>query len=417
MRPRHRFSLVASVLVVAAAAAAAQSGAPAASLPSPVTSAVRDLDSPAPDGSAQPNLASDRRGRVWLTWLEPREAGGGHRFRAAQLTGNRWTDPVTIAEGTSFLANWADFPSLFVASDGTLAAHWLERTTGREAYFVRIRTSNDAGRTWSQMVTPHNDASPTEHGFVSFYDAPGGGVGLVWLDGREMAGGHAAPGHPASMTLRSTVLRKGVPGEEMVVDARVCDCCQTSATRTTGGVLVAYRDRSDKEIRDTSVVRFADGKWSAPVTVGSDNWEINGCPVNGPVITASGTAAAVAWFTGVGNTPKTQVAFSQDAGRTFGAPIRVDSAATLGRVAMFMPSADRVLVSSLERTAGGARVVLRDVRRDGRMSDPVEITTTTADRAGGFLRLASAGSRLVAAWTDVRPNQPTRVRLATLEVR
>jgi hypothetical protein len=84
---------------------------------------------------------------------------------------------------------------------------------------------------------------------------------------------------------------------------------------------------------------------------------------------------------------------------------------------MLMPSVDRVLVSSLERTATGARVVLRDVRRDGRMGDPIEITTATADRTGGFLRLASAGSRLIAAWTDVRPNQPPRVKVATLEVR
>ena len=384
MRLCHRISASASLLALAGVLATAQTGAPQGALPAPVTGAVRQIDSPAPEGSAQPNLVSDRRGRVWLTWLEPRQAGGGHRFRAAQLSGNRWTEPVTIAEDTNFLANWADFPSLFVASDGTLAAHWLERTTGREAYFVRIRTSNDTGRTWSPTITPHKDTSATEHGFVSFFDAPGGGVGLVWLDGREMSAGHAAAGHTGGMTLRSTVIRKGVPGDETTIDARVCECCQTSATRATGGVLVAYRDRSDKEIRDTSVVRFADGKWSAPITIGSDNWEINGCPVNGPVITATGSAAAVAWFTGVGNTPKTQVAFSQDAGRTFGAPIRVDSAATLGRIAMFMPSADRVLVSSLERTSGGgARVVLRDVRRDGRMSDPVEITPTTADRAGG----------------------------------
>ena len=211
MRLRYRISAFASILTLAGVLATAQSGAPAA-LPSPVTGAVRPIDSPAPDGSAQPNLASDRRGRVWLTWLEQRQTGGGHRFRAAQLTGNRWTEPVTIAEDTNFLANWADFPSLFVASDGTMAAHWLERTTGREAYFVRIRTSNDAGRTWSPTITPHKDTSATEHGFVSFFDAPGDGVGLVWLDGREMSAGHAG-GH-SNMTLRSTVIRKGVLGEE-----------------------------------------------------------------------------------------------------------------------------------------------------------------------------------------------------------
>jgi len=212
MRLRSCVPAFASILLSAGVLAASQSSAPAAALPSPVTGAVRPIDSPAPDGSAQPNLASDRRGRVWLTWLEPRQAGGGHRFRAAQLIGTRWTEPITIAEDTNFLANWADFPSLFVASDGTLAAHWLERTTGRDAYFVRIRTSNDAGRTWSSPITPHKDTSATEHGFVSFFDAPGGGVGLVWLDGRDMSGGHAAAGHTGGMTLRSTVIRKGAVG-------------------------------------------------------------------------------------------------------------------------------------------------------------------------------------------------------------
>ena len=159
MRLRHRISAFTIALPIAGILATAQSGPPAAALPSPVTGAVRPIDSPAPDGSAQPNLASDRRGRVWLTWLEPRQTGGGHRFRAAQLTGNRWTEPVTIAEGTNFLANWADFPSLFVASDGTIAAHWLERGDRHaSAYFVRVRTSKDAGRYVDEpTITPHQD--------------------------------------------------------------------------------------------------------------------------------------------------------------------------------------------------------------------------------------------------------------------
>ena len=106
MRLRHQISVFASILTVAGVLAAAQSGAPASVLPSPVVGGVRPLDSPAPEGSAQPNLAADRRGRVWLTWLEPRQSGGGHRFRAAQLTGNHWTEPVTIAEDTNFLANF-----------------------------------------------------------------------------------------------------------------------------------------------------------------------------------------------------------------------------------------------------------------------------------------------------------------------
>lgn len=353
-----------------------------------------------------------------MSWLEPKP-GGGHRFRIARLAGTAWSTPITVAEGTNFMANWADFPSLFIAADGTMAAHWLERGTARSAYSVRIKTSSDAGKTWSAPLTPHKDESASEHGFVSFFDAPGGGVGLVWLDGREMAGGSHAAGattHAGSMTLRSTIIKNGAAGAEMVVDSRVCDCCQTSAARTTDAVLVAYRDRSDKEIRDMSVARFSNGAWSQPVTVHADGWEINGCPVNGPVVTTSGNAAAVAWFTGVGNTPRTMVAFSGDGGRTFGGPIQINIGVTLGRLGMVMPSADRVLVTSLERGETGARLLLRDVRKDGRTSAPIEIAKATPDRAGGFARIVRTGSRLIIAWTDMTAGPVSRIAVASLEV-
>ena len=386
-------------------------------LPNPFAGTFTAVPSPAADGAGEPNLATDARGRVWMTWLEPRP-GGGHRFRLASLSGSKWSAPATMAEGTNFLANWADFPSLFIARDGTMAAHWLERGEARGSYGIRIRTSSDAGQNWTPSITPHPGSSAGEHGFVSFFEAPGGGIGLVWLDGRDMAAGaHAAAGHAGAMNLRSTVIRKGALGEESIANARVCECCQTSATRAGNAVLVVYRDRSEKEIRDTSLVRFENGTWSEPVTVHPDNWEINGCPVNGPVITAAGNAVAVAWFTGVGNTPKTQVAFSSDTGRTFGSPIRLDAGVTLGRLAMTMPAPDRVLVTSLERASTGARLVLRDVRRDGRISAPVEVTPATPDRSGGFARLALSGKRLVVAWTDVRPSAPATVRTVVAEIK
>jgi len=384
-------------------------------LPSPLAGTPTALPSPAPSGAAQPNLVADRNGRIWLSWLEPRE-GGGHRFRIASLTGSTWSAPITVAEGTNFLANWADFPAVFVAADGTMAAHWLERGQSRAAYGIRLRTSKDGGRTWSAPITPHRDDSPTEHGFVSFFDAPGGGVGLVWLDGREMAAGPGGHGS-GSMTLRATTLRNGALGEDVAIDSRVCDCCQTSAARTAGGVIVAYRDRSDTEIRDTSVVRFSGGSWSAPSPVHADNWQINACPVNGPVVAAKGDAVAVSWFTGAGGAPASKIAFSTDGGVRFTAPVRLGTDATLGRLHMVMPGPDRVLVTTLEKRDGGAGIFLRDVRRDGRTSDPVEVAPATIDRSGGFARMALAGTRLVLAWTESKAGAPLQIRLASGEIR
>lgn len=63
-----------------------------------------------------------------------------------------------------------------------------------------------------------------------------------------------------------------------------------------------------EEIRDISVIRLKDGKWSQPRWVAQDGWRINGCPVNGPAVAASDRHVAVAWFTGAANTQQVKLA-------------------------------------------------------------------------------------------------------------
>lgn len=410
-------TVVVTTLIRAAGGAGADQAAAGAPLPATFSGPVTAMASPAPDGAMFPNLAAGRMGRVWMSWLETR-AGGGHRFRLASLAGATWSPAVTVAEGADFVANWADFPSVFVAADGTLAAHWLARGATRSAYGVRLRTSRDHGTTWTAIATPHHDDTPTEHGFVSFYDAPGGGLGLAWLDGREMAGHDGASHGGGNMTLRAAPVKNGVPGEEVQIDARVCDCCQTSAARAASGVVLAYRDRSPEEIRDISVVRLNDkGRWSAPVTVGADRWAINGCPVNGPAIDARGEAVGVAWFTAAGGTPKTQIAFSTDGGASFSTPVRMNAAETFGRLHLAMLDADRALVSSLERGANGAQIVVREAHRDGRLGAPVVLGPATIDRSGGFARMAIAKGRAIVAWTEVRAGAAPRLRVVAAPLR
>jgi hypothetical protein len=375
---------------------------------------------PDADGAAEPNLTVGFKGRPWLSWLQPK-AGGGHQFLAAPMTATSVGRPITIAEGTSFLANWADFPALFFAADGTMAAHWLERAGSRAAYHIRMKTSRDQGRTWGATVTPHRDDSPVEHGFVSFFDAPGGGVGVAWLDGREMtatgAGGHGA----GNMTLRTTTVRGDSLGADVVLDGRVCDCCQTAAARTADGVVVAYRDRTapaagQPEIRDISVVRYEEGAWSPPTVVHDDGWELSGCPVNGPAVAAAGRHVAIAWFTDQGRMPRVLAAFSSDGGRTFSPPVRLNGDVTLGRVDVVMPSADRAFVSFIERTEPGARLVVREVRRDGTAGSLATVAPISRERTSGFARMAIAQGRLFVTWTEVPPNAPTRVRAASAAI-
>lgn len=117
--------------------------------------------------------------------------------------------------------------------DGTLVAHWLQKSgPDTYAYDVRLSHSRDDGKSWSSSFKPHSDGTKTEHGFATLFQMPGAGLGLVWLDGRNMKeGGHG--GHDDSMTLRFGSFGKDwKQTAETELDARVCECCPTTAALT-----------------------------------------------------------------------------------------------------------------------------------------------------------------------------------------
>ena len=366
---------------------------------------VRELPSPAGQGSGQPNLAVSPDGRVYLSWIE-RLGEGRFSLRFAVKEKDQWSAPRVIAEGSNWFVNWADFPSMVVLPDGSLAAHWLAKSgTGTFEYDVTISRSFDGGKTWGKPFVPHRDGVKAEHGFVSLFAAQDGNLAAVWLDGREMkADPNDAHGHGhGNMTLRYVkIKRDGTLADEAVLDTRVCECCQTSAAMTADGPVVVYRDRSDQEIRDISIVRLRDGKWSQPVSVFKDGWQINGCPVNGPSVTAVGRRVAVAWYTGVNDKPRVKLAFSSDAGASFGEPITVDDGNPAGRVEALMLADGSALVCWLEKLPGGGEVRMRRIKPDGKFDAAITVSATGAARSNGFPQMARTGNSLVFAWTGAK---------------
>jgi hypothetical protein len=400
--------LTASAIVAATLVRGEPRIAQASVAPAPIDS----IASPTAAGAAEPNLSVARDGRVYMSWLEP-VAAGGHALRFAVLTGTRWSAPQTIRSGSDFFVNWADFPSIQVLDGGRLVAHWLQRTgTGTYAYGVRISQSADGGKTWSAPITPHRDSADVEHGFVAMW-REGGKVGAVWLDGRKSgAGGHDAHAASSEMMLMSTMLDgQGRLDAEIQLDGRTCDCCQNSAAMTASGPVVVYRDRSPDEIRDIYVTRRVAGQWTPGVAVHADRWKVDFCPVNGPAVAASGRRIAVGWFTAANDSPQVKVAFSNDAGATFAAPIRIDGGTPTGRVDVAMLSDGGALVTWIERGGGDtAAVKVRRVGRDGRAGAPMTVAQSSAARASGFPRMAVTGTDVVFAWTV--PGRPSRIRVA-----
>jgi hypothetical protein len=381
---------------------------------------LQPLESPAPPGSSEPNLFA-RDGEVLISWQESL-AGGGHALRFARLEADGWTPARTIAQGDGWFANWADFPSVVLLPDGRLAAHWLVRSgPDTYAYDVHIALSDDGGDSWSDAVMPHDDGTETEHGFASLFPWDDGSLAAIWLDGRnfaDVADGHHGHGAGPDMTLRKTTLSAtGERGADVVIDPRVCDCCQTSVSLTSEGPVVLYRDRSADEIRDISISRFRNGGWTPPATVHDDGWRITGCPVNGPASAASGARLAVAWFTAADDDPRVLLAFSDDAGRSFGEPLRVDAGDPIGRVDVVLDGEENALVSWVERAGDEAEIRLRLVTPAGG-GGAWRIAGTSTARASGFPRIARTGDHLVVAWTETGSDGgPSHVRTALARMR
>jgi hypothetical protein len=374
---------------------------------------IHEITSPGGPGSRYPHLAAAPDGTLLMSWLQLRD-GGGHELSYAKWQGTTWSAPSVVANGDDWFINWADFPSVVPGPDDLLIAHWLQqRPEHVYSYDVRIAVSRDSGRTWSAPMTPHDDGTPTEHGFVTLLPQEARFL-AVWLDGRHTVGGHDHD-HGGAMTLRSAGIdasgRIADPGAE--IDARVCDCCQTDAAMSAEGPVVVYRDRSPQEIRDVAVVRLTREGWSAPRAVHADGWHMPACPVNGPAIDSRGTEVVVAWFTAP-DRPRVRLAFSSDAGRSFSAPVEVADGRVAGRVDVVLLEDGRAVVSWLEETPAGAEIRVQPFARSGATGQPVTVSRSSATRSSGFPQMIRAGDRLLFAWTDA--TEPLRLRTATAEL-
>ncbi len=362
-------------------------------------SSLKQLNSPADSVSAEPYLFTDKNGLVYLSWIEKTKEKSMLKFSV--LNKDKWAEPNTIISGNNWFVNWADYPMM--ASNGSdLIAHILQKSaSGTYTYDVKYLTSADKGNSWSALKILHDDGKQAEHGFVSLMPYQDQFF-VSWLDGRntvsekvDTAAHHA--GHQGAMSLRAAVINKqGTKSAEWELDNKVCDCCQTSVAITSNGPVVVYRDRSEEEIRDISIVRFVNGKWSEPKTIFLDQWKIAGCPVNGPRVSANGNDLAIAWFSSPDKKAQVNVIFSADGGASFNKPIRIDEETSIGRVDVEMLDKKSAMVSWME----GAVIKAARVFRDGTKESSITIATTSESRSSGFPQMTKSGTDLIFAWSD-----------------
>ena len=382
---------------------------------SDVVRSIKSIESPAGMHSSEPNLHVGNDEKVYLSWVETSE-GHNTSLYYSTINHNVWSQKYEISQGGNWFVNWADFPSMSAFGKGSIASHFLvESGEDTYAYDVNVSISNDQGMSWSNPITPHTDSTLTEHGFVSMVPYKDE-VLAVWLDGRNYALIQESDTVPSNeMTLRSAVIDKnGQLSEELLIDNRVCSCCQTDAALVSTGPILVYRDRTEAEIRDISVVRLLNGKWTEPQSVFNDNWEINGCPVNGPAIDVKGDVAAVAWFTEANGVPKIKVAFSTNDGESFDHAVVISDSNPAGRVDLIVLEDGSALISWLETALGEATIKACRVNDDGALDKSFIVARSNESRSSGFPKMVMNNDTVYFAWTEV--GESLRVKTAHMSL-
>lgn len=374
---------------------------------------VHALEVPAGPDATGPRASTGPDGTVVLSWMEPDESGSTLWY--SELTEDGWQPSKTVVTGVDMFVNWADMPSVMALTETHWVAHWLEMAGNTTyAYHVVVSQSFDRGGTWSETIKPHTDGTPTEHGFVSLYPQDGK-VAAIWLDGRKTGNEQAADPTASGMTLRSAVIdADGKLHHEQLIDELICDCCQTDVAVAQSGPVAVYRDRTVDEIRDISVSRNVERVWSPGVVLNNDNWQIAGCPVNGPAIDARGNRVAAAWFSAPDQRAAVQVKFSEDGGQSFGRAIQLATKGSLGHVdTVLLPDGSAVVSWLQSSSSGRGDLVARRVMADGELGAIRQIASNVPARS--VPQLALAVEDIVLVWIEMS-GEITRIASARVGV-
>ena len=341
----------------------------------PVTFA--DLPSPAGPRALGASLTTAPDGTVWLTWIEAAAHTPPHtlRFSLFDAATRTWSAARTIARRSDLPLSSADFPQLVIDGRGTATAVWPDGHGG-----ALVTTSSDRGATWTTPApwTRHSD----EVEMFSFVRLADGRVLAAWLDGRAKKSG--AKNSPQQLYAR--LLGDPATTPDTLIDPSVCDCCPTALTAfPDGGALLAYRGRTDTEVRDIRTARFRGNSWDEPRPLNHDDWRLAACPVNGPRLASDGGRVAAAWFTAADHDPRVLASFSPDAGARFLLPLRLDLGKPVGHVDTLLLHDGALLVTWLE-TDGS--LWLRRITPDFAADEPVALAPAGTLSAKTHPRLA-----------------------------
>jgi hypothetical protein len=383
---------------------------------------------------------------VAATWAASLPSGATDIYSAVSSDGGRtFATPVRVnATPGDARVNGEQPPRVAMVGVGVgvpeIAIVWT--TKGNAGTVLRSARSVDGGKSYPRdSIVPGSDA-PGNRGWETIALGRGHHVFSAWLDHRKLAqtpmtkteGEHhhaamaasAAPTDSVSQAQLSQLYVGPIDGSSppVAVTGGVCYCCKTAVVSGRSQELfVAWRHVYAGNMRDIAFASSRDGgkTFSAPIRVSEDQWQIDGCPDDGPTMAVDPAGRVhIVWPTVVNEKggPRKVLfhAVSSDK-KTFSPRVRVptegqanhpqmtirddgslvlawDESGTGGRRLAFargrLSSAGTMIFERSKEPldASGSYPVLVTVRGDARLPDSVLAAWTTNDADRSVIRVA-----------------------------
>lgn len=384
--------------------------------------------------SSTPSLAA-RGNFVALAWSASDASGAADIYLATSVDGSTFSDPVRVNALSGAARVGGELPPrvAMAARAGEpipeIVVVWGERRSNSVA--LMLARSRDGGRHFAAPLELQKAGAPGDRGWHAVAVDEHGTAHVIWLDHRGLAHPRDAAArqhhshHDAARTALSgdtaaaavamarksgLYYRSDASGSiEREIAAGVCYCCKTALAATDGGRLyAAWRAVYFGSIRDIAATTSVDdgGTFAEPSRVSHDNWQIAGCPDDGPALAVDAAHTVhVVWPTLLDGAEPVGALFyaTSDDGRKYSARVRVP---TLGGS---KPTHPQIAVTA----DGRAMLAWDEVPPGGVRTAAVSVVTTSAGQphigtpvplndgeAASYPVLATTDGGVLAAWTS-----------------
>jgi len=353
--------------------------------------------------AARPELGADAAFAADGTlWAVARQADGGEQYlvlRTSSDAGKTWSAPRRIDNPSEpITARGEARPHIVMGQAGDIYVSYTSTVAPPHIGDIRFVRSQDGGKTFSRPMTVHANRDRITHSFESMAVDPAGRIYIAWIDGRGAAQAKAKKqAYAGSAVYYAVSDDRGASfrGDYRVAD-NACECCRIGiALNGQGTPVVMWRHVFAPNARDHALAELApDGKAGALKRVTQDDWRVDACPHHGPSLAfAKDGRRHQVWFSGKEEGGGAFYSRTQDDG-TLGRPQRLGSdQASHPDVA----AAGRRVAIAWKQFDGKATSIMARVSTDGGASwSERELARTSG--ASDQPHLASDGARISLIW-------------------